>query len=237
MEQLNKNSKHLKEGIITAIPIVIGYIPASMGFGLIAKTMDISFINSLMFSVFVYAGASQFMALDLLKAGVATGEIILATFLLNLRHLMMSASIATRLKINNKKWLPLIGFGVSDESFSISALREGNIRVPFILALQIIPYIAWFFGTTLGYLVGTILPSSVQNSMGICLYAMFVAILIPEIKKSLNVLFLSFLSATIYLLMDYFKLLPTGWNVIIAIILTSSLGVIFLKDETKEIQS
>jgi Predicted branched-chain amino acid permease (azaleucine resistance) len=227
-------TNRLKEGFISAIPIVIGYMPVAMAFGLLAKTVDISLKDTSLFSIMVFAGASQFMALDLIKAGVTTGSIILATFLLNLRHMMMSASLSVKIKDTKRKWLPFIAFGITDETFSVSSLKNGKLNAPYMLALNTASYASWVCGTIIGYLVGSILPSAVQNSLGIGLYAMFAAILVPEIKKSSNVLYLSIISAALYYLLDHFKVLPSGWNLITAIIAASTLGVVFLKDELEE---
>lgn len=234
---MKQDSYNAKEGFVAAIPIVIGYFPVAMAFGLLAKTVHISLLDSCLFSVLVFAGASQFMALDLIKAGIATGDIILATFLLNLRHLMMSASLAVRLKDIKKGWLLFIAFGITDESFSVASLKNGTLSISFLLALQGISYVSWISGTLVGYLVGTTLPLSVQSSLGIGLYAMFTAILIPEIKKSSNVLCLSITSGILYAFIDYFKLLPSGWSLIVSIIIASTVGLFVLKDEAKEVHA
>jgi 4-azaleucine resistance transporter AzlC len=236
MKPENRRSHQLKTGIITGLPIVLGYFPVAMAFGLLSKTVNLSLLDTFLFSSFVFAGASQFMALDLIKAGIATGNIVLATFLLNLRHLMMSASLAVRLKATKKRWLLFIAFGITDETFSVASLQNGKLSVPFLLALQGISYSAWVSGTVAGYLAGAVLPVAVQNSLGIGLYAMFTAILVPEMKKSRNVLILAVTSGGIYALITCLKLLPPGWSLIAAIIGASGAGLIFLRDEIKEEQ-
>ncbi len=234
---MNTAAPSIKEGLASGIPIVVGYFPVAMAFGLLAKTVNVSLVDSCLFSLIVFAGASQFMALDLLRAGIATVDIVLATFLLNLRHLMMSASLAVRLQEVKKGWLPFIAFGITDESFSVASLKSGHLSVPYLLALQGIAYAAWVSGTFVGYLVGAALPATVQSSLGIGLYAMFTAILVPEIKKSVNVLCLSALSGLIYAVNDYFNLLPAGWSLITAIIAASALGLVLLKADDREAQA
>lgn len=232
--ETEQRSLGIKDGLVAGIPVVIGYFPVAMAFGLLSRSVNISLVDSCLFSLVVFAGASQFMALDLIKAGIAAGDIVLATFLLNLRHLMMSASLAVRLKEIKKGWLFFIAFGITDESFSVASLKRGKLSVPFLLALQGIAYAAWAGGTFIGYLIGTALPAAVQSSLGIGLYAMFTAILAPEIKKSSGVLFLAAVSGIIYVAIDYFKLLPSGWSLIVAIIAASAAGLLFLKDEGGE---
>ncbi len=223
-----------KEGIMAALPIVIGYFPIAMAFGLLAKNTQISFRDTSLLSILVFAGASQFMALDLIGAGVSMGSIILATFLLNLRHMMMSASLAVDFNNIPKKALPIVGFGITDETFSVISFNKEKINLPFVLILVILSYSSWVIGSMVGYAVGEILPVSLQSSLSIGLYAMFAALLSPEIKKSKNILFLSIISALVYIILFYSKIFTSGWDIILAIIISSALGVVFFSKDNKE---
>jgi predicted branched-subunit amino acid permease len=147
---------------------------------------------------------------------------------------MMSASLSQRLKAIKKHWIIFIAFGVTDETFSVSSLSSRKLDVPFLLALHTVAYCSWIAGTIVGYLVGAILPIAVQSSLGIGLYAMFMALLIPEVKKSTSVLLLAIFSGIVYATIYYLKLLPSSWNLIATIIIASSVGVLFLKDDTAE---
>lgn len=149
---------------------------------------------------------------------------------------MMSASLAVRLKEIKKGWLPLVAFGITDESFAVASLKEGQLSLSYILTLQTAAYLAWAAGTFTGYLIGTALPEALQNSLGVGLYAMFTAILVPEIKKSNSVLCLSLLAGALYLIIDYCSLFPAGWNLIATILLASSMGVLIFGDKTQEEQ-
>lgn len=223
--------KQIQDGMISAIPIMFGYFPVAIAFGLLAKTVGVSFFDSILFSVLVFAGASQFMALDLIKAGLLMGDIILATFLLNLRHMMMSASLSQRITENRKTMLLFIAFGVTDETFAVSSVKEGELTTTFLLTLQGLAYSAWVSGTVVGYLVGAILPSMIQNSLGIGLYAMFAAILTPKIKHSSKVLILAGISAIIYLLIDFSNIIPEGWYLVVTILISSIIGAFIFTDE------
>lgn len=225
-----------KDGVTSGLPIVFGYFPVAMAFGLLSRTVNVSLGDSFLFSTMVFAGASQFMALDLIKAGIGAGNIILTVFLLNLRHLMMSASLSLRLKEVKKRWLLFIAFGVTDETFSVASLKEGRLTLPFLLSLQSVTYSAWVLGTIAGYVAGTALPSSIQSSLGIGLYAMFAAILTPEIKKSWSILLLSIISAIIYILISYFNIVPPEWSLVVTIAAATGVGVVFLKDDAGEVQ-
>lgn len=221
----------IKEGFISAMPMIIGYFPIAMAFGLLAKNTQLNFRDTTLFSAMVFAGASQFMALDLIAAGVSFGSIILATFLLNLRHVVMSASLSLRLKDVKRSYLPLIAFGITDESFSVASFRKEKLTVAYVLVLFFTSYGSWLLGTLAGYLVGGILPVSLQSSLSIGLYAMFVGILIPEIKGSRNILYLAIISAIIYSLTYYTGVLHSGWDIILAIVVSSVVGVFIFTDE------
>lgn len=224
---------NLREGFISALPIVIGYFPIAMAFGLLAKAMGINFSDTALFSILVYAGASQFMALDLILAGVSWGSIILATFLLNLRHMMMSASLSLKLEKVKKSYLPFVAFGITDETFSVAAFKKGKLSLGFILSLNFLSYGSWVIGTIVGFLIGEILPASLQSSLSIGLYAMFAGLLIPEVKGSKNILYLSIISMIIYSLLYFSQIFGSGWDIIIGIILSSFIGVFIFKGDVK----
>lgn len=229
-EHVNRGGTGVKEGFSAGIPIAIGYIPSAIAFGLLAKGVGASFIHTTLFSVLVYAGASQFMAINLIQTGVAATEIILATFLLNLRLSLMSASLATKLQEKRMGLLSIIAFGITDETFSVAATRKKELNASFLLGLNAMAYLAWGGGTILGYAIGEFLPSSIQQSMGIALYAMFVAILVPEVKKSIPVLLLAVGAGGLNWILNIVNILPSGWNLITAMTLSAVAGAVFYKE-------
>ena len=235
MQNKNNIARKIKDGLIASIPVAIGYFPVAMGFGLIAKNMSLSFSDTSLMSIMVYAGAAQFMALDLIRAGVSYAGIILATFLLNLRHMMMSASLAVEFKNIPKKFLPLIGFGITDEAFSVISFNKDKIDLVFVSTVVLISYGSWIAGTLVGFAIGEILPKSLQSSLSIGLYAMFAALLFPEIKKSNKTLILGLMAAGIYAVLYYLNLFASGWDIILAIIISSALGVTILDKKGGEI--
>ncbi len=223
-----------QDGVRTGFPIFVGYFPIAMAFGLLAKSINITLCDSLAFSVFVFAGASQFMALNLLKTGVAVGEIIIATMLLNLRHLLMSASLAPRIGAGRRGLLPLVSFGITDETFAVAATQEQPLSVPYLLALEGTAYSGWVSGTGAGFLIGAVLPVAVQASLGIGLYAMFVALLAPQAKKSCVIAMLAVGAGLLNWLLGAVKLLPGGWNLVVAIVATALIGALVFTAETGE---
>ena len=100
----------------------------------------------------------------------------------------------------------------------------------------LLSHISWWLGTIAGYLAGEVLPASLQSSLSVGLYAMFAALLFPEIKKSNQMLLLSIISAIIYTIMHYSKIFAPGWDIILGIIISSSIGIIIFKDEVETVK-
>ena len=221
----------LRKGFLSGLPVFLGYLPIAITFGLVAKSEGISIFATFLFSLLVFAGASQFIAVKLIGSGITPLDIAIVTFLVNLRHLLMSASLSTRIK--NKRYIPIISFGITDETFAVASAKKGNMESSYLLGLELISYISWVSGTILGFIAGDFLPQSVKMSMNIALYAMFIAILIPHVKKSLNILVVASISGIINLFLTYTKLLNSGENIVISIIIASFLGSVFFNEDKK----
>ncbi len=179
------NKNHLFAGIKRSLPVAIGYIPIALTFGVVASSMNLSVWVVFMMSALVFAGASQFVAINLLAGGAGIFGIIVTTFFVNLRHLLMSATTTEKLRHEKKSWLAVMAFGITDESFSLLATdsRESLPRF-YVIGLIAIPYLAWIGGSAAGAVIGGRIPALLESSMEIALYAMFVGLLIPEIRTS-----------------------------------------------------
>ncbi|HEX7057336.1 MAG TPA: AzlC family ABC transporter permease, partial [Bacilli bacterium] len=168
-------------GLKSGIVIALGYIPIAIAFGLLADASGISRQATVLMSLTVFAGASQFVGINMMALGAAGWEVVMTTFILNLRHFLMTASLSQKIETGIPRYvLCLIAFGVTDETFSMASLRKGG-RLPaaFLLGLNLVAFAAWNFGTWLGLLAGANLPQALQSSLGISLYAMFIGLLVP----------------------------------------------------------
>lgn len=223
----NKQKEGVKEGIIASIPIAIGFLPIGITFGAIAQASGLTLLQAVSMSLLVFAGASQFVGVNLLNMGVPMAEIILTTFLLNFRHFLMSSFLITKFMPMTKGLLAVIGFGITDETFSLASLKEEDLGAAFLLGLNFTAYAAWVVGTALGVLLATGMPAALQASMGIALYAMFIGLLLPSMKKSIKVSMVA-LSAGItnIILHDY---ISTGWSIIVATIIGAIIGSLVFK--------
>ncbi|MBA2862806.1 AzlC family ABC transporter permease [Methanococcus maripaludis] len=232
MKQLSFNKLYF-EGIKDAIPISIGYLPIGIAFGILAKSMGIPYEISILMSLIIFAGASQFVGVNLIAIGTSSFEIVLTTFILNLRHFLMSSSLSQRIEYTkSKKFLSLISFGVTDETFAVASLKnEPKLSPEFLFGLNFTAFFAWNLGTFLGIFLAESIPKEIQSSMGISLYVMFIGLLIPAIRRSNKVLKIVMVAIFISSLLTWvplFNFISTGWIIIITTILASFIGAKFM---------
>lgn len=229
-----KMKKDLNDALKGGLPIFIGYVPPAVAFGILSKSCGISLLEAFMFSAVVFAGASQFIALNLLMTGVGPGGIILTTLLVNFRHFLMSAYLSTRIGKMAKRYIFLIAFGVTDEVFSVLSFSKRKLTKPFVFALQLSAYTGWVSGTVAGYVLGGFMPEILIRSMGIALYSLLLAILLPELKTSVKALILTVASGVLNTVLIRIDLLPSGWNIIVCILVIALAGSVFTAKKKEE---
>ena len=226
-------------GLRTGTPIALGYIPSALACGILCKTAGLTALESLFMSLIVFAGASQFVALNLLIIGSSIPEIVLATAVLNMRHIMMSSSIARRLVPGigalKKSW---ICFELTDESFSIASMQKETLLAPeFMFGLNIVGHCTWVTGTVLGFYGTSVLPQNVQDSMGIALYALFIGLLLPSVRKSRPALIVAASGMALSALIKwtpFFAGMNRGIAIMTATGLAALIGAIIFPLEKKE---
>ena len=217
-------------GVRAGVPVAVGYVPMAVAFGVLAAHTGLSFPQAAAMSLFVYAGASQFASLGLLAGGASAIAIVLATLVLNFRHFLMSVALSRRLPLDRHsgpgRWgAPLgLGFGITDETFVVASL-DGALSAPYFLGLALTAYLAWLSGTLIGAGFSTLIPAVVARGMGVALYAMFIAILVPGVKKS----WVNGIVAVAGGLIAWGASLAvpglsSGWRIILAILVSSAVG-------------
>ena len=226
--------KENQDALKAGVPIFIGYFPAAVAFGILAKGCGITLLECFLFSAVVFAGASQFIALNLLMTGTGPAGIILTTLLVNFRHFLMSAYLSTRVGKIAKRYLFLMAFGVTDEVFSVLSFTKGDLSKRFVFILQLSAYTGWVGGTVAGFILGGFLPEILTKSMGVALYALLLAILLPEIKQSVRVLFLAAASGLLNTILIKAGILPAGWTVIACILAVAGINAFFTAEKTEE---
>ncbi|QBP43082.1 MULTISPECIES: AzlC family ABC transporter permease [Paenisporosarcina] len=204
-------------GIRAGLSIAIGYFPIALTFGLLAKTTGLSMWEATAMSMFVFAGAAQYISLTLISTGVDPILIVLNTFVVNIRHFLMTASLNEKMQPDARWKKAIYAFGVTDETFSVLATqKQNNIRTTYAAGVIVISYGSWVVFTALGHVIGANLPMFLQASMSIALYAMFVGLLVPSMKGNRKVALLALFGALIHSVLYFSGLLSTGWSILVA---------------------
>lgn len=204
-------------GLKAGVSIAIGYFPVALTFGLLAKTTGLSLLEATAMSIFVFAGAAQYISLSLITAGVAPAVIILNTFIVNIRHFLMTASLNEKMQPDARWKKALYAFGITDESFSVLAIqKEDNLRTSFAAGVIAISYGSWVVFTAIGHLIGANLPEFLQAAMSIALYAMFVGLLVPSMQGNRKVVSLAAIAAILNSLFFFTGWLSTGWAILVS---------------------
>ena len=175
-------------GVRRGMPVGVGYLSVSFGFGTLAAAQGIRVLDAFLISATNVTSAGQFAGLTLMLAGAGLWEVILTQLIINSRYALMSLALSQRMG-ERIGLLPrlLIAFFNTDEIFALAMAREAPLTVPFLLGLGTLPFIGWTLGTLCGALAGSILPLSIRTALGVMLYGMFVAIVVPPAKKNRDV--------------------------------------------------
>ena len=216
-------------GMRRALPILFGFLPVAITFAVMASQAGLSAAETIGMSAAVFAGASQIMSVGMVGAGADLFAITIATFVLNLRHIIMSTCVFSRLTHEKKRWYLPIGFGITDETFAFFSLEKSErASAAYMLGLITVAYSSWVGGTALGAFVSGFLPQAVSDSLGIALYALFIALVTPDVKKSLRLLLIVALTAILNTMLGLF--LPQSWAIIAATLVGAGIGVFFVTD-------
>lgn len=225
----SEKAENYISGMKKAVPVIFGFIPVGIAYSVMATQAGLTPAETVWMSALVFAGASQIMAVGMLSAGAGIVTVVIATFIVNLRHLIMSTCVANRMKKTNTGLRLLSSFGITDESFAIfSVADEAVCDVWFLLGIVSVTYSSWVAGAVIGILASNILPQAVANSFGIALYAMFIALLTPNVRKNLKLLVLVVFTALINWGLSRF--LDSGWAIIASTLIGAAAGVFFIDD-------
>lgn len=218
------DNKDFSSGIKAGLSIAIGYFPVALTFGLLAKTAGLSIIEATAMSLFVYAGASQYIALSLISTAVHPLLIVINTFIVNIRHFLMTASLSEKMAPEKKSVKAIYAFGITDETFSVLATsKEDKISTAHAFGVTFIAYASWVIFTAIGHIIGANLPLFLQAAMSIALYAMFVGLLVPSMKGNRKVISLAGLAATFQSFFYFTGILSTGWAILVSTLAASIL--------------
>ena len=218
--------KEFEKGIKLALPVCLGILPVAISFGLVAVQAGLTRLQSILMSAFVMAGSAQFAAVGM-WANAGFFPIVLVTFFINLRYLVMSGSLFSRFGKTTAAEKFLSAFPLSDESFAITSLSDSCCPSLLIGANTII-YAVWVLGAVLGAFLGDILPSVISDGFGVAFYAVFLAMLVPAMKNSRGILGVVALTALLNILLGL--ILPATWSIIISMVAAAFIGTFFVEE-------
>ncbi len=225
-----EKGKQFRKGIRKGIPILVGFIPISTAFSVVALQSGLTAFEAIFMSIMVLAGASQLMAVNMLAMGTGNLEIIIATFIINIRHLIMSTCVMSRMKDVPVPVKVILAFGITDETFGIMSMEnDESCNQFFFSGLTLMTYGSWVTGTIMGTVLCKIVPAEICMSISIALYAMFIAILMPNILKNLKVGLVVGISILLNSVFSIF--LGIGWSVVFSTIIGGLTGSIILRKE------
>jgi 4-azaleucine resistance transporter AzlC len=228
---MNHRWRVLKEGAMAAWPICLGYIPIGLAFGVLAHNVGLAPWEIGLMSLLVYAGSAQFIAVSMIGGGSAVLPIILTTFTVNLRHLLMSSALAVYLQRLGLGRLTAYAYGVTDESFALNMtrFREGGWDWQRALVLNHTSNLAWIASTIVGGYGGQFIPA---GAFGIdyALPAMFICLLVFQIRGSLYLLVALFSGL---LAVAFALLFPGNAYIVTASVIAATLGVLLRRARGK----
>jgi 4-azaleucine resistance transporter AzlC len=191
LDQNRSEKQGWQRGLTQVLPIVLGYIPIGFAYGVLAQEAGLSPRNTVLMSLLVYAGASQFVATGLFAGGISPLAVVLTTFVANLRHLLMSASLAPYVRRWRKPLLAAFAYQVTDETFAVHAARFASAPGPVdraeLFCVNLVAQAAWVFGGWLGIVGGQVIPDPRPWGLDYALSAMFIALLVLQIKNRIQV--------------------------------------------------
>ena len=183
------NLKEYRNGVQRGLPVGVGYFSVSFGFGAMAAAQGIRALDAALISATNLTSAGQFAGLTLILASAGLWEMILTQLVINSRYALMSLALSQRMGSRIGFWPRLIiAFFNTDEIFALAMAEQQPLTTSFLLGLGLTPFIGWTGGTLCGALAGSVLPLSVRVALGVMLYGMFIAIVVPPARQEKPVL-------------------------------------------------
>ncbi len=225
-------NQNVRMGFRDGLPIGLGYISVSFAFGLFAVSSGLSVAEAILISLFNLTSAGQLAGVPIIVGLGSPFELSLTQLVINLRYSLMSLSLSQRMgksvRIIDRF---LVSFANTDEVFAVAMGRGEMLGRKYLYALTLLPYVGWTLGTALGACAGNVLPDSIVSALGVAIYAMFIAIILPEARVSGRILMLCLLAAAFSCAFYYIPVLnktDSGFVIIItAVILCTVFAILF----------
>lgn len=228
-KDMKQNNQHIQfiKGIKAGLPVGLGYLSVSFSFGVICMTYGFPWWQALFISITNLTSAGQFAGIGIMAAAGSFLEMLIVQFTINLRYSFMSLSLSQKVDDKFKgiyRWL--FSFFVTDEIFAV-AMLEKEISRFFFAGLASVPFIGWSLGTLLGSVFGSIMPKSIVSALGIALYAMFIAIVVPGMKEHKSIIAVVLIAIILrvgFYYLPFLSKLSSGFAMIICAVLAALFG-------------
>lgn len=207
-------------GCKKGIPIALGYFPVAFSFGVFVASSGLPLGLATLISLTNLTSSGQFAGVSLILSQASYIEIALTLLMINARYFLMSLSLSQKIDSHmGTLQRMIISFGVTDEIFSLASLQPGILKFRFMLGFILVPIIGWSGGAFFGETLTQILPEALSAAMGIALYGMFLAIIVPGSSKSRSIFEVVMISAMVSMILFYIPLfdgLSSGFKLICA---------------------
>lgn len=219
------NRKEFTKGIKDGMPICLGYFSVSVAFGMNAVLSGFPGWAAVLTSITNLTSAGQFAGVNIMLAGGNILELIVTILIINARYFLMSLFVSQ--KASAEMTLPqryIVAFGITDEIFAVSMHRDKSLTISYMLGLMLMPVVGWTLGTLTGSVATTVMPQALALAMGVALYGMFIAIIIPPAKNDRRIMVSVVLAIVLSIGFRYLPLLEkisSGWSIIIIAVLVS----------------
>lgn len=235
-ESASKGYQSFYEGVKACVPTILGYLGIGLAAGIVGRNAGLSIFEIGFLSVIVYAGSAQFIISGMILMGSPVGPIVLTTFLVNLRHFLMSLSVADYFKKETLGQSIGIGTLLTDESYGVlmTAIQNGKrVTTKWTHGLNITAYATWIIATVIGGLIGDWIPNPETFGLDFALTAMFIGLIILQVelpmrkKTKETVVILASVVFSLYLLMSF---LSAEMSVIVATLIGCTVGMVMNRD-------
>ena len=236
-----------REGLKDGIPIALGYLLVSTGFGITAVNCGLPVITSVLISMTNLTSAGQVAGVEIIRDlysgvtvfAVSALEMLIATLMINLRYSLMAVSLSQKLDGSFTTGRRLLtGFFITDEIYAVASSKKGDISSAYMLGLGTLPFFGWAAGTAAGAVCASLMPAELSNVFGIAIYGMFLSIVVPDCRKSAGVLLCSVCAASLSCLLRFvpsLSVIPSGFRVIICALASSlAAAALFPREEEAE---
>ena len=225
-----KQNNSFMKGVVDGLPICFGYLSVAFAFGIFAVGKGFSIAEALFISMSNVTSAGQQAAIPIIASGGTFIELAVAQLVINLRYALMSVSLSQKLDSNVRLFDRfIISFVNTDEVFAVASSNDGTVGRNYLYGLILTPYLGWSMGTLLGASAGNILPAAIISALGIAIYGMFVAIVVPQTKKNKATAFCVLTAIVLSCAFEYrplLKTVPSGFAIIICAVVASAIFAI-----------